>query len=284
MRAASRLLVNNRNGAMKQSGYISSESWRSLDDTNQVVVVSMWENIETWKTWKNSETRFVNESGKVVILDSNQEALDNAQSELSPLTGGVCADVSSPDEIEAAFKEVDEIMGGIDILISNAGISVRRPFVKIDYDQWSKVLRINLDGMFLCAKAAIERMKPQRSGVILFTASTNGFAGYPYYADYNASKSAVINLTKTIAMECAPWLRINSICPGYVLTPMQKAEYTAEMLDAVNARIPMGRHADPEEIAALFAFLASSEAKYITGTAITVDGGESLGMYIPMEE
>jgi meso-butanediol dehydrogenase/(S,S)-butanediol dehydrogenase/diacetyl reductase len=229
-------------------------------------------------------SRFVNESSKVVILDNNQEALDNARSQLPPLTGGVCADVSSPDEIEAAFKEVDEIMGGIDILISNAGISVRRPFVKIDYDQWSKVLRINLDGMFLCAKAAIERMKPQRSGVILFTASTNGFAGYPYYADYNASKSAVINLTKTIAMECAPWLRINSICPGYVLTPMQKAEYTAEMLDAVNARIPMGRHADPEEIAALFAFLASSEAKYITGTAVTVDGGESLGLYIPMEE
>ncbi|MGD9227666.1 MAG: SDR family oxidoreductase [Desulfobacterales bacterium] len=228
--------------------------------------------------------RFVNESSKVVILDSNQEALGNAQSQLSALTGGVCADVSSPDEIEAAFKEVDEIMGGIDILISNAGISVRQPFMKIDYDQWSKVLRINLDGMFLCAKAAIERMRPQQSGVILFTASTNGFAGYPYYADYNASKSAVINLTKTIAMECAPWLRINSICPGYVLTPMQKAEYTAEMMDAVNARIPMGRHADPKEIAALFAFLASSEAKYITGTAITVDGGESLGTYIPMEE
>ena len=79
---------------------------------------------------------FVNESSKVVILDSNQEALDNAQSQLSPLTGGVCADVSSPDEIEAAFKEVDEIMGGIDILISNAGISVRQPFMKIDYDQW----------------------------------------------------------------------------------------------------------------------------------------------------
>ena len=105
--------------------------------------------------------RFVNEHSKVVILDSNQEALNSAQSQLSPLTGGVCADVSSPDEIEAAFKEVDEIMGGIDILISNAGISVRQPFIKIDYDQWSKVLRINLDGMFLCAKAAIERMKPQ---------------------------------------------------------------------------------------------------------------------------
>ncbi len=228
--------------------------------------------------------RFVNEGGQVVILDSNREALDNAQSELSQLSGGVCADVSLPDEIDAAFEKVDQIMGGLDILISNAGISIRQPFMKLDYDQWSKVLRINLDGMFLCAKAAIERMKLQQSGVILFTASTNGFAGYPYYTDYNASKSALINLSKTIALECAPWLRINSVCPGYVLTPMQQAEYTAEMLDAVNARIPMGRHAAPAEIAALFAFLASSEAKYITGTTITIDGGETAGTYIPMGE
>lgn len=228
--------------------------------------------------------RFVDEGSKVVILDNNQAALDKAMSEIPLLTGGVCADVSSPDEVAVAFDKVDEIMGGIDILISNAGISVRRPFMKIDYAQWSKVMGINLDGMFLCTKAAIQRMKPQQSGVILFTASTNGFAGYPYYTDYNASKSAVINLTKTIALECAPWLRINSICPGYVLTPMQKAEYTVEMLEEVNARIPMGRHADPEEIAALFAFLASSEAKYITGATITIDGGESAGTFLPMKE
>ena len=228
--------------------------------------------------------RFVNESCQVVILDSNQEALNKTQSEQPKLAGGVCADVSSPDEVEAAFKEIDQIMGGIDILISNAGISVRQPFTKIDYGQWSKVLRVNLDGMFLCAKAAIERMKPQQSGVILFTASTNGFTGDPYYADYSASKSAVINLTKTIAIECAPWLRINSICPGYVMTPMQKAEYTAEMIDEVNTHIPMGRHADPDEIAAVFAFLASSEATYITGTTITADGGEASGRYVPMEE
>jgi NAD(P)-dependent dehydrogenase (short-subunit alcohol dehydrogenase family) len=228
--------------------------------------------------------RFINEGSMVVILDSDQEALDNAQSQLPLLTGGTCADVGSPDEIEAAFKQVDEILGGIDILISNAGISVRQPFMKTDYDQWSKVLRVNLDGMFLCAKAAIKRMQPQQSGVILFTASTNGLEGCQYYADYNASKSAVINLTKTIAMECAPWLRINSICPGYVLTPMQEAEYTTEMMDAVNAHIPIGRHADPDEIAAVFAFLASSEARYINGTTIIVDGGESSGRYEPMEE
>jgi NAD(P)-dependent dehydrogenase (short-subunit alcohol dehydrogenase family) len=161
---------------------------------------------------------------------------------------------------------------------------VRSPFVDIGYDQWTKVLQVNLDGMFLCARAAIKRMKKQGAGVILFTASTNGTAGYPYYTDYNASKAGVISLAKTIALECAPWLRINAICPGYVLTPMQKAEYTPEMLDAVNARIPLGRHAEPEEIAALFAFLASSEASYITGTIITIDGGETAGTYIPMED
>jgi len=217
--------------------------------------------------------RFINEGSKVAILDNDQEALDNAQSQLPLLTGGICADVGSPDEIEAAFKQVDEILGGIDILISNAGISVRKPFTEVDYAQWSKIMRVNLDGMFFCARAAIERMEPQQSGVILFTASTSGLAANPNYADYSASKAAVINLARTLAWECAPWLRINSICPGYVLTPMQKAEYTSEMMDAVNAEIPMGRHADPDEIAATFAFLASSEASYITGTAITVDGG-----------
>lgn len=228
--------------------------------------------------------RFIDEGCMVMILDNNQSALDAACSELQSLAGGVRADVSNPDEVAAAFSQLDEIMGGIDILVSNAGISFRKPFVEIDYAQWSKVQRVNLDGMFLCAQAAIERMKPQKSGIILFTASTNGYEGYPLYADYNASKAAVINLTKTIAMECAPWLRVNSVNPGYTLTPMQKAEYTAEMMDEVNAQIPMGRHADPSEIAALFAFLASSEARYITGTAVTCDGGECLGKYSRPEE
>ncbi len=220
--------------------------------------------------------RFVNESCQVTILDSNQEAITKVLSELPELAGGVHADVSNPDEVAAAFKQTDQIMGGIDILISNAGISIRKPFTETDYDQWSKIMHINLDGMFLCTKAAIERMQAQQSGIILFTASTSGLAANPNYADYSAAKAAVINLAKTIAVECAPWLRINAVCPGYVLTPMQKAEYTAEMLEVVNAQIPLRRHAGPDEIAAVFAFLASSEASYITGTSIIADGGELL--------
>ncbi len=220
--------------------------------------------------------RFVKEACQVVILDNNQEALDKAQSKQPGLIGGICADVSNPDEVEAAFKEIDQIMGGVDILISNAGISIRKPFTEIDYSQWSKIMKVNLDGMFLCTKEAIDRMKPQQSGVIIFTASTSGLTSNPNYADYSASKAALVNLTKTIAVECAPWLRINSICPGYVMTPMQKDEYTDEMIEEINSHIPMGRHGKPEEMAAVFAFLASSEASYITGTTIIADGGELL--------
>ncbi len=220
--------------------------------------------------------RFVDEGCRVVILDSNQETLDKTRSEQPKFAGGICADVSSPQEVEAAFKEIDRIMGGVDILISNAGISIRKPFIDSDYEQWSKVIDVNLHGMFLCTKAALDRMKPQQSGVIIYTASTSGIGGNPNYADYSAAKAGVINLTKTIAAECAPWLRINSLCPGYVMTPMQKAEYTPEMLAKVNSTIPLGRHGKPEEMAAVFAFLASSQASYITGTTIIADGGELL--------
>ncbi|MFQ5979405.1 MAG: SDR family NAD(P)-dependent oxidoreductase [Candidatus Heimdallarchaeota archaeon] len=223
--------------------------------------------------------RFIDEESKVVIVDRNREALETALSSLPQLVGGVYADVSQPKEIATAFGEVDDLLGGIDILISNAGISVRKPFLEINYEQWSQVLRINLDGMFLCAKEAIQRMEGQRSGVVLFTASNNGMEGHRWYADYNASKAGVILLAKTLALEFAPWLRANAICPGYVLTPMQKAEYTPEMLKKANKQIPMQRHAKPQEVAALFAFLASSEAAYITGTAIPIDGGETAGKY-----
>jgi meso-butanediol dehydrogenase / (S,S)-butanediol dehydrogenase / diacetyl reductase len=184
----------------------------------------------------------------------------------------VVCDVADAEEVERAFERVDELLGGVDVLVANAGISIRKPFLEIEEEDWRRVLDVNLTGVFHCAQRAAQRME---EGVILVTASTNGLTGHEGYADYNASKAGVILLARTMARELAPRIRVNAVCPGYVLTPMQRAEYSDEMLAAVNATIPLQRHADPHEVAALFAFLASDDAAYITGAAITVDGGET---------
>jgi NAD(P)-dependent dehydrogenase (short-subunit alcohol dehydrogenase family) len=134
---------------------------------------------------------------------------------------------------------------------------------------------VNLTGVFHCAQQAARRMVAGEGGVILMTASTNGLVAHPLYAGYNASKAGVILLARTMARELAPRVRVNAVCPGYVLTPMQEAEYTTAELAEVDASIPLGRHARPDEVAALFAFLASDESTYVTGATISIDGGET---------
>jgi NAD(P)-dependent dehydrogenase (short-subunit alcohol dehydrogenase family) len=226
-----------------------------------------------------SARRFASEGAKVFILDYNEDAALRVMSENPDFTGFSCGDVSNEGDVNAAFSKMDAALGGIDILVSNAGISIRNDFINITYEQWKRVIDVNLNGMFLCARAAAVRMKAQKSGVILMTASTNGTEGHRWYADYNASKAGVILLAKSMALELAPDIRVNCVCPGYVLTPMQRAEYTDEMLAKVNEGIPMKRHAQPEEIGALYAYLASDDARYITGADIRIDGGETAGLY-----
>lgn len=222
--------------------------------------------------------RFLAEGCSVAVFDKDENGLKRLASENPGIELVLPGDVSEPDDVERAFEKIDRLLGGLDILISNAGISIRKPFTEISQEQWQKVTGVNLGGMFLFAKAAVMRMKKQKYGVILMTASTNGMEAHPLYADYNASKAGVILLTKTLALEFAPEIRVNSVSPGYVLTPMQKAEYTEEMLEEVNSKIPLKRHATPEEIASVFAFLASSQASYITGANIPIDGGETAGI------
>ena len=223
--------------------------------------------------------RFADEGASVFLVDNDAAALGRISDVNPNFKGFSCSDVSVENDVKRAFREMVNLFGGVDVLVSNAGISVRRNFVDITYEQWRRVMDINLGGMFLTSREAALHMKAQGSGVILMTASTNGTEGHRWYTDYNASKAGVIMLTKTIALELAPLIRVNCVCPGYVLTPMQRAEYTDEMLKSVNDSIPMKRHAEPEEVAALFAFLASDDAKYITGADIRIDGGETAGLY-----
>lgn len=222
-------------------------------------------------------SRFIDEQSIVTILDWDDGALDRIKHKIPDISGTIKGDVSNPSDIEIAFNEVKDIMGGIDVLINNAGISIRDTFIGTNYENWQKVIDINLTGVFLVAQATAKMMLKGSGGVILNMGSTNGIMGYPLYASYNASKAGVIELTKSMALELAPTIRVNVVCPGFILTPMQEAEYTPEMLQEFESKIPLGRLGKPEEVAGLFAFLASDDAKYLTGQCFIIDGGEIAG-------
>ena len=222
-------------------------------------------------------SRFLEEGSRVVVLDIDNETCQRIEDDFPALSGTIGADVSNHEAVARAFNELDDLLKGLDILINNAGISIRHPFMEITPEEWLRVMDVNLNGMFFVAQQAARRMLANSSGVILNMGSTNGMRGFPYYADYNASKAGVIELTRSMALELAPTVRVNVICPGYILTPMQEAEYTPEMLRECENKIPLGRLGQPEEIAALFAFLASDDAQFITGQVFVIDGGEITG-------
>ena len=185
-------------------------------------------------------------------------------------------DVSDRAQVTAAFARI----GHLDVLVNNAGVSYRGPALDISEEQWAEVLATNLSGAFWVAQAAGRLMLAGAGGVILNTASTNALLGYRHYAHYNATKAGLVSLTQSLALEWAPKVRVNAVCPGYVLTPMQKAEYTPDMLAELDRRIPLGRHGTPEELAGLFVYLASDEAAYFTGSVIAMDGGETAGSLV----
>jgi NAD(P)-dependent dehydrogenase (short-subunit alcohol dehydrogenase family) len=220
------------------------------------------------------------EGGKVGVVDINQDHLNKVMEtarargyQLKTFVG----DVSKKDQVQGTVDSFVKEFGRIDILVNNAGISIPRPFLEKTVEDWVRTLEVNLIGVFLCAQAAAKYMLAQKSGKIINISSIRGIdhCGREGIMDYSAAKGAVINLTKTMAKELAPYINVNTVAPGHTLTEM-----TAPLPDAVKKVMIEGsylkRMAQPEDIAKAILFLASDDANFITGQMILVDGGFSL--------
>jgi meso-butanediol dehydrogenase / (S,S)-butanediol dehydrogenase / diacetyl reductase len=212
--------------------------------------------------------RLADEGAKVMVADMQEPA------ETGETLRYIRTDVTSQAEFEALVEATLGAWGRLDILVNNAGTGALGYTPDTDLAEWERVFAVNSTAVFLGCRAAIPHMR-ERGGAIVNTASISGLFGDYAMAAYNASKGAVVNYTRALALECAPHgIRVNAVCPGLVDTPMASAAI-ADRLDREFwfGSIPLGRAAQPQDIAAAIAFLASDDAAYITGVNLPVDGG-----------
>jgi 3-oxoacyl-[acyl-carrier protein] reductase len=189
----------------------------------------------------------------------------------------ILADVNQSVEVAGLVDRAVEKYGKVDILVNNAGITRDQLIMRMSDDDWDKVLGINLKGVFLCSKAVLRPMMRQRWGRIISISSIVGLIGNPGQANYASAKAGIIGLTRTIAKEVASrGITANAIAPGFIDTAMTQ-QLPEERRQELMNQIPLGSLGTPRDIAEVVAFLASEEARYITGQVITVDGGISLG-------
>jgi NAD(P)-dependent dehydrogenase (short-subunit alcohol dehydrogenase family) len=230
-----------------------------------------------------SALRFSEEGARVVILDINGEAAVQTAKECRAHgvdAYGAGVDVSDPLQVAAAVQEVLATYDRIDVLHSNAGRLTAGTVLEVEPEEWDRTFAVNVRSTYLMARAVLPGMLTAGQGVIVNTGSISGLLGEPSLAAYDASKGAVINFTRQLAAEYAgAGIRINCVCPGWIDTGFNDPAFDHDNLDgaAVNEimhnTIPMRRQGTPEDIAGAVAFLASDDASYISGHALTVDGG-----------
>jgi len=222
---------------------------------------------------------FAREGAKVVIADVLEGEARKAAEEIKALGAEAIAcrvNVSNVDDVEEMVRITLSNFGRVDVLVNNAGIAIQKEALEMSKEDWQRVVDVNLTGVFLCSQAVGRVMAKQGGGVIINISSVLGIVAIPLRAAYCATKAGVIGLTKALAVEWSKYgIRVVAIAPGYVAT-----ERVIDLLrrgvvneEALKMRTPMGRLARPEEIAKLAAYLASDDAKYITGETVVIDGG-----------
>jgi glucose 1-dehydrogenase len=210
--------------------------------------------------------------GDVAPADALVEQIENFGGKATAFA----ADVSKPDEVDALVTETVRHFGGVDILVNDAGVEHKEPFLQTPFELYRKVIDINLTGVWLCSqRAALEMVKQKRGGRIINISSVHEELAMPTNAPYCASKGGVRMLMRTIAVELAEHgITVNDVCPGAVDTPMDaKLKSNRDEYNRLLSEIPLRRMAKPEEIAGLCVFLSSSAGAYITGASYIIDGG-----------
>lgn len=226
---------------------------------------------------KATAQKFYKEGASVVLVGRTESKLQKVARELDAARVLVHpCDVSKRDEVEAMIKATIKRFGRLDHLINNAGIAQGGPTLDAENEEWHNVFRINVDGVFFCARAALPHLL-ERRGTIVNVSSVSGIGGDWNMSFYNAAKGAVTNFTRSLAMEFGGrGVRVNAVCPSLTWSEMTSQMKDNEALMAkFKQRIPMGRAAEPEEVADVIAFLASHEARFVNGVNLPVDGGVS---------
>ena len=215
----------------------------------------------------------------VVITGRNKDNLDKAQRELLKISSKVIAhnvDVSIESEIDDSLEEIYKSFGKVDGLINNAPSIHTGKIVDLDLAAWRTNFKANLDAVFLTTKRVLPWMQEAKKGSIVNVASVVGLKGVAYMSAYGAAKAGLINFTRAAAIEAAPHVRVNSIIPGAVMTPAtERAIPDEKLMEATVNSIPLKRIAEPAELAKPIAFLLSSDASFITGASLVVDGGKT---------
>jgi len=224
---------------------------------------------------------FASEGATLVIADIDAEAGEATAAELLKLGGGggefVQTDVTDRASCEAAVDAILDRHGRIDILVSNAGVYPQAFLHEMTEDDWDKIFAINVKGMFFMVTAVLPSMRERKQGRVVMTSSVTGpITGYPGWAHYGATKAAMLGFMRSAAIEVAQeGVTINAVMPGNIMTEGMEG-MGQEYIDEIAASIPMKRLGDPEDIGYAMLFLASDDAKYITGQTIVVDGGQIL--------
>ncbi len=220
--------------------------------------------------------KFSQEGAKVVIVDVNQADIDRVVSYIMDHGGqaiGMLINVTDRAQVKKMVDDTVEIFGGLDIVVNNAGITADSQLVKMTEQDWDKVIDVNLKGVFNVGQYAAIYMKEKQNGVILNASSVVGIYGNFGQTNYAATKWGVIGMTKTWAKELGKYgIRVNAVAPGFILTPMVE-KMPEKVLEMMKEKSPLKTLGMPEDIANAYSFLASDEARFITGTVLSVDGG-----------